>query len=168
MKITKKQLVKLIDEQITVSGIKLDEALKFPAGKFDDQYKKLITAAQKQPKWDYKPNVNRTTATHTINGEIDGKEYFFAWNWPGSFGPCYIFKGLNGPNFSYLDDSTKSFNKSGEEIDKVLYQEIFHIAKEKSLSTRTPFVWLLAAKNIPDELIKANIKEFTQAIKSIS
>jgi hypothetical protein len=155
----KSQLRQIIKEEVQNM---LTEALKFPPGKYDDQYKKLITATQKQPKWDSKPYVNRTTATHDTSGNIAGKPVAFLWNVPGHFGANYTFRGLM---HGY---SKEIFNKSGDKIDEFLAGEHQRIAKEKGLSTRVPMVWLLAAKNIPDELIKANIKEFADAIKSVS
>lgn len=157
----KLDIKKLIREEVKKV---LNEALKFPPGKFDEQYKQLIKAAQKQPKWDSKPDVNRTTATHGIDGQIGGKDFGMLWQAPGHFGPTYVFKGIYGPG----NTSKLKFDKSGDKINDFEMAEQARIAQEKKLSTRMPIVWLLAAKNIPDELIKANLKEFADAIKSIS
>lgn len=90
-KTKKSDLRKIIREEIqkTLSEIKL------PANRFNDDYKLLIKKAQKLPRWEEKPYVNRTTATHTVEGKIDGKERWFGWNYPGDYGPVFNFTGLH-------------------------------------------------------------------------
>lgn len=143
----------------------VNEALKFPEGKYDEEYKKLITLAQKAPNWEDKPMHDRTTGTHTVEGTYNGVKTWFEFNVPGHFGPNYCFKGLVNMKMGFLEKPM--FGESGEEIEKFLDAEITKVAKETGLSSRVPMVWLKAAKRVPEDMIKANLDEFKKAIESM-
>lgn len=143
----------------------LKEVVKFPARKTDESFKKLITASQKLPKWDEKPRRGRQSAINSVEGTIRGIDVAFDWNEPGPYYPIYIFNGLT----SYeRGNSYPTHDKSGKAIHKFLDDEIEKVAKEKKMSPRIPMTWLVASRNIPEKLILDNIKEFKDAIESVS
>lgn len=164
------KLSKLIEtvEKATGKKIVLQEAIKFPEWEFDYMYKSLIKLAQTKPKWDEKPNYKKTTATHTIEGKINGKVYYFSFNVPGAYSSIYRFSGLSDDENNAYSDKGELFSDSGKAIDSFMDKKIAEVAKEKNLKTGMPMTWLIAAKSLKGPIVLKNVKEFEKAIYSLS